>query len=190
MNGNIILCGMPGVGKTSAGRILASQMSWQFIDTDIALEVYYERMSGNALSCRQIYQTIGEMSFRLLENQILTQFLLYKDCIIAVGGGTLNHLDNIHLLKQIGKIIYLKNDCNVIYNRLLQSNAIPAYLDPENPYVSFKQLAQQREPIYESAADCIIDSENLSPSEVTVSLQELIGRIPICALSPHSRLSI
>ncbi len=169
MSDNIILCGLPGVGKTETAKRLASQLGWKHVETDACLEQYYQSTSGNKLTCREIYKQVGENSFRELENKMLSQLLELKKSVISIGGGTLNNTANVTILEALGKIVYLKGDLKIIFERLMQKG-IPAYLDPLNLFESFQNIAQQRQPIYESVADLHVDIGTLSPTEIATKI--------------------
>ena len=172
MRDNIILCGLPGIGKTEAGKRLAAKIGWQYIDTDACLEKYYETLSGKFITCREIHHQFGEITFRQLENQMLSTLLDLKQSVIGIGGGTLNNQDNIRLLKALGEFVYLKNDTKFIFERLMQKG-MPSYLDPQNPFESFEKIAHQRQLIYESVADLQVDTGTLSPNEIATKIIKL-----------------
>lgn len=169
----IILCGLPGTGKSAAGKILSAKLGWQYIDTDLYLEKFYKGLTGDFLSCRDLYKKIGDAHFRDLENQMLSGMSKIEKSVISVGGGTLNDPRNIEILRKLGKIIYLKNDRKVIFERLM-SKGMPAYLDPKNPFQSFEAMADTREKIYKSVADITYDTGKLSPEEIATELIKLL----------------
>ena len=175
MKPSIILCGLPGTGKTETGKRLAARLAAEYIDTDIHLEQFYERLTGNRLSCRELYRKIGEREFRELENQLFKSWEKIENKIVSIGGGTLNHQDNIRILKNMGRIVYLKNQRKVIFDRLLKKG-LPAYLDPSNPLESFEKLADKREKIFESTADVVFDTGSLAPDEIAQQLVEKMTR--------------
>lgn len=172
MKASIILCGLPGTGKTEAGKSLASRLEVEFMDTDNHLELYYERLTGNSLKCRQIYQQVGDDAFRRLENDLLSSWGTVTNKVISIGGGTANTLENRMLLKEIGILVYLKNDRKVIFERVLRKGA-PAYLDPDDLYGSFIKMAQKREPVLEAAADRIIHTGSMTPDEIAEKIIEV-----------------
>ena len=171
MSNNLILCGLPGVGKSVVSQALSSQLGWQIIDTDKLVEAIYLKQYSQSLSCREIYKKLGEEAFRNLEHLVLTSLLGNREKVIAIGGGTLNAPQNRSCLKQLGLIVYLKNEHEVIYHRLM-GKGMPAYLDAKNPRQSFEQIAQQREPIYESVADVTIHTQAFSPAEIASKIIE------------------
>lgn len=175
MKKTLILCGLPGTGKTESGKRLAALLNFPYVDTDLYLEKFYEQLNGTYLSCREMYRQLGEKSFRDLENQLLKSMGEIDDSVVSIGGGTLENRENIPLLKTWGRIIYLKNRRGVIFDRLIKKG-VPAYLDPDDPVGSFERLADKREKIFESAADFVFDTGSLTPDEVARHLMEHMAR--------------
>lgn len=173
MSENIILFGLPGVGKSAVAKSLAADHGWKFIETDEYVEKYYKNAYCKALSCRQIYRKLGEAKFRELEYQVLLSLFGSKSTVISLGGGTVNKPGNIVLLKSIGSLIYLTGNRKLIFDRLMSKGGIPAYLDAKNPYESFIKLADQREKIYDEAADIKFDIGLLSPKEIALHILKL-----------------
>jgi len=162
---NLILCGLPGSGKSTTGKLLAEKWGWETLETDREVEKRYAERSGESLTCREIYKKIGEKEFRQLENKILSSLNVERH-IIDIGGGTLNDPDNVKAVKALGSLVYLNvSDKKKLYLQMTHKG-VPAYLDQANPFTSFLKLVAEREPIYEQAADIKIDVTGLKPAEV------------------------
>lgn len=158
---NIILCGLPGSGKTTIGEALAKQLRCLFIDTDHELLKQYPEFR----SCRELTQNIGEKPFRLLEHETIKRLAPNERFILSTGGGTLTYLDNISLLQSRGLLIYLQASPELILDRVLR-NGTPTYLDPHDPLNSFFHLAQKRINKYEESCQLTINTDHLSPNEI------------------------
>lgn len=162
---NLILCGLPGSGKSTTGKLLAEKWGWQTLETDKELERHYAESSHEVLTCREIYKKIGEKEFRQLENKILSSLSVERH-IIDIGGGTLNDPANIKAVKALGSLVYLDvSDKEKLYLQMTHKG-MPAYLDKDNPFTSFLKLVVEREAIYEQAADIKIDVTGLKPTEI------------------------
>lgn len=101
---NIILIGMPGCGKTTAGRALASLLGRKFADTDAMVE---ERAG---MSVRELFERFGEEEFRRLEHEAICACSKESSLVIATGGGAVTNRENHFPLHQNGKIIFLRRD--------------------------------------------------------------------------------
>jgi shikimate kinase len=169
----IVIGGLPGCGKSTVGRLLAERLSCFFIDTDILIEKQYENLTGEKLSCRQIFSKKGSLFFREMEKEVLVALAekANENHVISLGGGTIETPENIKLLQSIGKMIYLKGDPKVFFKRII-CNGLPAYLDMDDPLGSFEKLALKRNPIYESVADMTIETDYRTPEQIVAKIIE------------------
>ena len=83
MPSNIAMIGMPGVGKSFYGKILATKLDKVFYDTDELIE----RRSG--ISIREIFEKYGEKRFREYEKEIISELCILENTIVAFGGGSI-----------------------------------------------------------------------------------------------------
>ncbi len=162
---NTILIGFMGSGKSSVGRRLSYRQKKTFIDTDAFIEKQEKRKIAT------IFEIEGEAYFRLLETNFLKTLLLdNEEHIIAVGGGLPITPGNSELLKQLGKIIYLKVQPETIIKRLHKDTKRPL-LQGDNPTEKIVTLMKKREPIYEKLADKVVEVDNKKFSEIIREIQ-------------------
>ena len=139
---NIVLIGMPGSGKSTLGKQIAEMTGSTFIDTDTAIE----EMTGKHPS--EIIRESGEDAFRDIETQAVREVSKKSGIVIATGGGIVKRLENIPLLRQNGKILYL--DC--------PTDELP--VTPDRPLSSSREVIEElhrtRHPLYTAAADAVI----------------------------------
>ena len=134
---NIVLIGMPGVGKTSTGEALAKLLNRPWIDTDFLIK-------QKAHCEAAIYlQTHGEAAFRRLEHEVIQEISNTTGSIISCGGGVVVTPANYQLLRQNGKLVYL--------TRPLEELTIAGR--PLSQSVGIQELAAERLPLYEAWAD-------------------------------------
>ena len=95
----IYIIGYMGVGKTTLAKRLAEQLQLPFLDTDLEIEKKKNK------SVSEIFKKEGELNFRMLETELLTQ--LNTKAIIACGGGLAVHNNNMELINSKGISIYL-----------------------------------------------------------------------------------
>lgn len=99
---NIILIGMPGCGKSTIARILSKELNMEFIDADEMI------VKDANMSIPEIFEREGELGFRRRETEILRRICKMSGKIIATGGGCVTQPENYNILRQNGKVIYIK----------------------------------------------------------------------------------
>lgn len=168
---NLILCGLPGSGKSTVGKILAKEKGYKWIDTDALIEIKFQKSENKTWSCRQIFSQKGPSYFRELEHQVIKELL--QNCsqkvVISLGGGVIENRENISLLQSFGNIIYLSGEIPTLFQRA-QKEGLPAYLDPNDPYESFHKIASSRMAHYHEAADIEVKVDELTPEEIAFRL--------------------
>jgi shikimate kinase len=178
---NIILFGFKGCGKTYFGRLVAKKLHRRFIDTDDRIIDLYEakyrhRTIPNVIgyTCRDIALELGEAAFRQLEREAIASCQEVQDSVIAVGGGAVIDLSNVEVLQRLGKMAYLKTSFEVLSHRIL-GKVKPSYIDEKDPLGSWRQLYQERLPIYESIPAALIDTDVLDKPGIVAALK-LLGQ--------------
>lgn len=156
---NLVLCGMPGCGKTYLGSLVAHAWRCSFIDTDRQIEEVYEMLHGRRLSCREIRLQEGDSLFRSLESEVVHSLAEVQDSVIALGGGALRCNASIDLLKKRGRLLYLQAAPETLLARLKARQPLPSFLDPNAIEESFAELCSKRIPIFASCCDLILDVE-------------------------------
>ena len=162
---SIFLVGMPGSGKTTTGLAISKELHLPFIDTDQWIEV------KTAMKISQIFESKGEAYFREEEHNFLKTWT-GKNWIISTGGGMPCFNQNLELMKNNGKIIYLRRPLSVIIESL-NNDAMskrPLLLGKNNESLETLclQLLLEREPFY-LKSDLIIEPD--------VALIEIAGLI-------------
>lgn len=113
----IFLIGYMGSGKTTLGRNVAKKLGLEFIDLDIFIESRYHS------SIREIFEKKGEESFRKIERSILHEISEFQNVIVACGGGTPCHFDNMDFMCNHGLTIYLNTSIETLFKRLSITSA-------------------------------------------------------------------
>ena len=134
---NIVLIGMPGVGKTSTGEALAKLLNYPWIDTDFLIK---QRAHCEAAT---YLQTHGEAAFRHLEHEVIQEISSMSGSVISCGGGVVVTPSNYQLLRQNSKLVYL--------TRPFEELALAGR--PLSQSIGIQKLAAERLPLYEAWAD-------------------------------------
>jgi len=156
---NVVLIGFMGTGKSSVGRELARRWGFRFLDTDSIIR----SQCGKSIS--EIFSVFGESFFRDQEFATLTKLLHCHRSVIATGGGIVIQPRNVDLLGKLGTTIWLKADQTTILERVSRNKNRPL-LQTTDPETAIARLLTERGPLYESAADLVVDSSGLSHQEV------------------------
>lgn len=106
------LIGFMGSGKTYVGKQVAQELGLPFYD----LDEYIEEKEGRSIV--DIFEKEGEAFFRTIERKCLRDFGILGDAVIACGGGTPCHFDNLEWINNTGISIYLQTPINLLVKRL------------------------------------------------------------------------
>lgn len=158
MKSNIILIGMPGVGKSTVGVILAKILGFKFIDTDLIIQQKEKRLLKDIISSE------GVDGFIDIENRINSQ-LEAENSVIATGGSVVYGDEAMKHFSEIGTIVYLKLDYRKLRYRLGNIRNRGVVIRPGQ---RLSDLYNERIKLYEKYADITID-ENGCGIEKTVN---------------------
>ena len=165
---NIILVGLPGSGKTTAGRHVARHFSWPFMDSDKALE------SALGMSIKAYFAAYGESAFRDQETLVLRQLLSQPGpFVLSTGGGAVLRPENRELLKAGGLVLYLHALPEAIYQRLRHDTQRPL-LQVADPQEKIRSLFYERDALYRETAHCLIESGQRRLSEM---VQDIVQQV-------------
>jgi shikimate kinase len=162
---NITLCGMMGSGKTAVGKSLANKLSYKFLDTDTLIENKANR------SIKDIFNENGEIFFRNLEEQVITELLDEKKIIISLGGGSLTNKNIRQLIKKNSYNIYLNVKIDILVKRLSYSKNRPLIINKDLKK-TLNELLDKRTKYYQKA-DLVISNEN----GLNETVKKIINRI-------------
>ncbi len=166
---NIVLIGMPGVGKSTVGVLLAKQLGMSFMDTDIHIQV----RQGKSL--QEIIDTSGVGNFCAIEEESV----LSVSCgshVIATGGSVVYGSRAMNHLKKMGTVIHLDLQADKLEKRLAGNiHSRGVVMEPGR---TIGTLYQERHPLYLKYADMTIDCEGASPDTVVGKIIRLIQMQP------------
>lgn len=176
----IVLTGFMGAGKSTVGRLLATEMHWDFLDLDAHLE------ARTSATIPEIFERHGEPHFRRLESSALASALRQTQLVLALGGGAPETLTNRLLLEQTpGTLtIFLDAPFATLFDRCMLQALNPgsgADHDTDRPNLRDPDAAQARfnlrHPLYRRMARITVGTAGLSPEGTVSVLLEAVGKL-------------
>ena len=135
---NIILIGMPGVGKSTIGVVLAKVLGYQFVDADLLIQ----EAEGKLLS--ELIAENGTDGFIEIENRVNSQIQTHRS-VIATGGSVIYGKEAMEHLKSIGTVVYLQLPFEELNRRLSDIKGRGVVLKDGQ---TLKDLYEERVPLY------------------------------------------
>lgn len=163
-NNNITIIGMPGVGKSTVGVVLAKIIGYHFIDTDLVIQ----EKEGRLL--KDIISECGTDGFIEIENRINAE-LKAERSVIAPGGSVIYGEEAMKHFKEIGTVVYLKASYEMISSRLSNLKGRGVVLKEGQ---TLKALYDERCRLYEKYADITVDEAGLDIAQTAKKIAELL----------------
>ena len=154
---NIILIGMPGVGKTTVGKAIGKEIGRTCIDVD-------QELAKEIGDISKYITEQGEAAFREKEAEMIAKLGTQTGIVISTGGGCVTVPKNFAHLRQNGRIYQLTQPVEKLSTsgRVLSSGGIER----------LRELEETRTPMYESFAQCIVEHNRNAPETVAAILED------------------
>ena len=173
---NITLFGIKGCGKTTFGRMLAQKLKRAFIDTDHLIQEMYQHTYHKKLTCREIYELVGDEGFRSLEYEVIQSLQDVQHSVIAVGGGTMLLYENIEALQKNSHLIYLFLEKHPLKIRVLSLDPLPIFLDSNDPETSFDRIYDERDDFYRNLNPPLLEITHMKDHDVICLLCKFLTK--------------
>lgn len=147
-----------GTGKSSVGLLVASQLNFEFVDTDNLIEARADK------SIARIFSEDGEQRFRELEREVVRELADRNATVIATGGGLVVDPDNLKDLKSHALVICLWASPETIWLRVRNQSHRPLLQSPD-PEGVIRKLLAERGPFYR-LADALVSTDLRSIRDV------------------------
>ena len=165
---NIGLIGMPGVGKSTVGVILAKVLGYQFIDADLVIQKRENRL------LHEIISEEGLDGFLKAEENANVYIAQNEEkSIVATGGSVVYCEKAMQELKKTGRVIYLELEYDQLKKRLGNLKGRGVVLKDGQ---DLRGLYEERIPLYEKYADLTVNEKNL---DVEQTLQKIVDRLSL-----------
>lgn len=154
---NIILIGMPGVGKTTVGKAIGKEMGRTCIDID-------QELAKEIGDISKYITEQGEAAFREKEAEMIAKLGTQTGIVISTGGGCVTVPKNFAHLRQNGRIYQLTQPVEKLSTsgRVLSGGGIER----------LRELEETRTPMYESFAQFIVEHNRNAPETVAAILED------------------
>jgi shikimate kinase len=157
---NIILIGMPAVGKSTVGVLLAKELGMGFMDTDLLIQ------TGENSYLSDIIAAQGNAGFFAVEERYLLK-VAASGYVIATGGSAVYSLAAMNHLRSLGIIVYLKISLTQLEMRLANITARGVVHAPGE---TIADLYHQRIPLYERYAQKVVTCDLQRPDQVVTEI--------------------
>ncbi len=171
---NITLIGMPGVGKSTLGVLLAKRIRFGFVDTDLLIQ------TGEQAGLQQIIRDQGIEAFCRIEADYI-QKLSTRMTIIATGGSVIYDPGAMAHLASLGRIIFLDIELGPLTERLGNLDRRGVVLMPGQ---TLDQLYSHRRPIYQQYAHLMVQCAHRTPEQLVHEMISVLEQDPQFSFLP------
>ncbi len=162
----IFLIGYMGAGKSTIGKALAETLSYDFLDTDKAIE----ELSGQSIS--ELFQEKGEPHFRNEENKVLKLATELDNIVIATGGGMPIAAPNMDIMNKSGTTVFINTGVTTLIDRISKNSNRPLHTNKDHLEAEVKALHTKRLPFY-SQAHLTVSGDGKEEETVNLIRQQL-----------------
>ncbi len=162
---NVIFIGMPAVGKSTVGVIVAKRLGYRFLDTDLLIQ----EQEGKLL--KEIIAERGTEGFLEIEDRVNAGVSTERS-VISPGGSVVYCENAMKHYKEIGIVVYLKISFDIINSRLKNARNRGVVLKDGQ---TFRDLYNERTALFEKYADVTICEDHLSLEETVDKVMETLA---------------
>ena len=166
-NGNIVLIGMPGCGKSTCGVLLSKLVCKSFVDTDLIIQ----QSEGRLL--QQIINESGTDYFAKTEERIISSLEL-ENSVIATGGSVVCYESAMKNLEKNAVIVYLKISYEGMMKRITNLTTRGILLHEGE---SMRDMFNSRQALYEKYAQITVDCEEEAVEKNVEKIKEAYERL-------------
>lgn len=181
---NLVLIGYRGTGKTTIGRRLAEELGLSYVGLD------EELVRREGLSIPEIVARRSWAYFRDREEALVAEYAARDGQVIDTGGGVVTRPANVERLRRGGVVVLLRSEIPDIVSRIGGDTQRPSLTGEKSFTEEVADVLREREPLYRSAADHVVDTSQLSVDEAVREIAGLFRRSlggPRPAAAPPAR---
>ncbi len=170
---HIVLVGLPGVGKSTMGKALATATNRPLVDTDLRIKA----QTGKTIN--EIFAQQGEETFRNLETHAISKALESPTAsVIPLGGGAVLRERNRQML-QGHRVIYLQASPKTVAARIANNVSARPLFKGADPVVKLQELLNAREYLYKQVATDVLNTDGMTFKQSTDALERLVFADPV-----------
>jgi len=155
----MILVGLPGSGKTTAGRLVAEQLKRPFLDFDAEIE------RREHISIAEIFGSKGEPYFRALELKLTEELRAVGNMVLSPGAGWVSNAGCLAVLRHPAMLVYLKTSPEIAFARMGKDVVKRPLLQRPDPVGELRRLRQAREAMY-MQSDHTVSTDSMTLAQV------------------------
>jgi len=175
---HIVLVGMMGSGKSSAGLWLAALLGRLFVDTDEEIAA----VTGSTIA--EIWSNEGEEKMRAVESTVLAEAIASPSpSVISVGGGAVLDPENRAAIAEAGDVVWLRARLDTLAARLGDGAGRP--LLAADPAAALGRIEPERRPLYEEVANAVVDVDSFEAEATAAAVLNAIQRRVEVQLAGH-----
>jgi shikimate kinase len=161
-----VLVGLPGSGKSTIGRRLASALGVGLLDTDAVIEA----QTGRRIP--EIFATDGEQAFRRIEEQVVRRALEEHDGVLSLGGGAVT-TPGVRAALAGHTVVFLQVSAAEGVRRTGGNTARPLLAGGDR-VEKYRALMAQRVPLYRRVATFRVNANRRNPGAV---VRQIMSRL-------------
>ncbi|NLF34623.1 MAG: shikimate kinase [Clostridiales bacterium] len=162
---NLVLIGMPGSGKSSVGVLLAKTLGYGFLDVDLLIQ----QREGALL--QHLVDRLGSEGFLDAEARVI-RTVACRSTVVAPGGSAVCRPDAMDHLKALGTVVYLRLPCEALEKRIRNMGTRGIVMAPGQ---TFRDLYNERVPLYDRYADLTVDAEGQTLEETVDAVRQALA---------------
>lgn len=167
----VCLIGLRGAGKSTLGKYIAEQLSYEFIELNHAIE----RQSGMAIS--EVMALYGQEGYRKLEGQAIKTIVESRSkVVLAAAGGVVSEADTLDTLLSSFHTIWLKAQPEEHMQRVRDQGDVRPMAGNPRAMEDLKSILTNREALY-AKADVMVDTSGKQLEDCQAELLTVAKRL-------------
>ncbi len=165
MDLGVVLIGMSGAGKTTAGRVLANTYGVRFVDTDEIIQT----QSGSSLEELVLKD---EKAFLRTEEKTLLSLGLNDNPVVATGGSAIYSPKAMKYLRNNAYVVFLDVPLPILTKRVKPEGRGIVGLGRK----TYAELAKERHVLYQLFSDFTLRVEEGTPEETAKAIARVFSK--------------